>query len=431
MLNRMKRTAGQWNEFDLAWILYVMRVRKLKPIKEDDHHHRIWAKILRKVALYFEQKLHFFSPKGCVIILTEFARMEIFPRKAFRKAVTRIRSKIDRLSDRSLASFALTFALFQEPDKKSFQAISKAALRSENAVRMSDESFSLTLYSLARCKFRDEAFLRFTCQRLQNSASHPLPDASLGICAYSLGKLGVRHIGAWNVLHKRFVERLDYLSPLNLANIVQAFGKVGIGPLDPLVAKACEENITGFSPKQLINVLDGYALLGQFPSLFPSFLEQYIRMGEGGWCRQRGMQLSRFLFALTLEAPELVRPLQPNVHMMIERFAGDNIQEKPDQEYHTELALIMDTFGKDYKVLWKKGPYFVDVLCDGVTLDLVGEGSFCPMTDSLLGFPRMKQRQLESMGLPWVYVRRKPWTQAGNRRDEILSAFQQRIPDIK
>ena len=39
-----------------------------------------------------------------MIILTEFARMEIFPRKAFRKAVTRIRSKIDRLSDRSLAS---------------------------------------------------------------------------------------------------------------------------------------------------------------------------------------------------------------------------------------------------------------------------------------------------------------------------------------
>ena len=56
--------AELWTEFDMAWILYAMRKRRLRPRNPEQREHRLWARVLRAVAAYFRQKMHFISPNG-------------------------------------------------------------------------------------------------------------------------------------------------------------------------------------------------------------------------------------------------------------------------------------------------------------------------------------------------------------------------------
>ena len=64
-------------------ILYGMRKRRLRPRNPEQKEHKLWARVLRAVAAYFRQKMHFISPKGIVYILYEFAQQGIFPGAAF------------------------------------------------------------------------------------------------------------------------------------------------------------------------------------------------------------------------------------------------------------------------------------------------------------------------------------------------------------
>ena len=63
----------------LLRILYGMRKRRLRPCNFEKKEHQLWAQVLRIVAAFFRQKLHFISPKGIVCILYEFAHHGIFP----------------------------------------------------------------------------------------------------------------------------------------------------------------------------------------------------------------------------------------------------------------------------------------------------------------------------------------------------------------
>jgi hypothetical protein len=56
-----------------------MRKRRLKPRNPEQKEHKLWARVLRAVAAYFRQKMHFISPKGIVYILYEFGKHGIFP----------------------------------------------------------------------------------------------------------------------------------------------------------------------------------------------------------------------------------------------------------------------------------------------------------------------------------------------------------------
>lgn len=56
-----------------------MRKRRLRPRNPEQKEHKLWARVLRAVAAYFRQKMHFISPKGIVYILYEFAQHGIFP----------------------------------------------------------------------------------------------------------------------------------------------------------------------------------------------------------------------------------------------------------------------------------------------------------------------------------------------------------------
>lgn len=61
-----------------------MRKRRLRPRNPEQKEHKLWARVLRAVAAYFRQKMHFISPKGIVHILYEFAQHGIFPGAASR-----------------------------------------------------------------------------------------------------------------------------------------------------------------------------------------------------------------------------------------------------------------------------------------------------------------------------------------------------------
>ena len=63
----------------ISRILYGMRKRRLKPRNPEQKEHKLWARVLRAVAAYFRQKMHFISPKGIVYILYEFGKHGIFP----------------------------------------------------------------------------------------------------------------------------------------------------------------------------------------------------------------------------------------------------------------------------------------------------------------------------------------------------------------
>ena len=64
MLRLLMQHAELWTEFDMAWILYAMRKRRLRPRNPEQPEHRLWARVLRAVAAYFRQKMHFISPNG-------------------------------------------------------------------------------------------------------------------------------------------------------------------------------------------------------------------------------------------------------------------------------------------------------------------------------------------------------------------------------
>ena len=48
-------------------------------LDEGKARHRLWAKVLRLIAHHFDAKLHFTSPKGAVVILYEFAQLNLYP----------------------------------------------------------------------------------------------------------------------------------------------------------------------------------------------------------------------------------------------------------------------------------------------------------------------------------------------------------------
>lgn len=55
-----------------------------------------------------------------------------------------------------------------------------------------------------------------------------------------------------------------------------------------------------------------------------------------------------------------------------------------------------------------------------ICLDLLSEGSYCPLSGSLLGAALLKQTQLQQLGLFYCSIRRRQWLRASESEQQQL-----------
>ena len=187
----MIKHAEVWTEFDMAWILYAMRKRRLKPHFEDDIKHRLWAQVTRAVAAYFNQKLHFISPQGIVFILYEFAKQGLYPGESIFRAGRRVRRHIGSLSNKALVCLAVVLARFDWPQRRLLKKLSAEVVQSRRLVQLHPNMLAVILHAYARLGVRDLALLEGTTDKLSRS-TEKMARRSTTMVAYSLGRLGVR-----------------------------------------------------------------------------------------------------------------------------------------------------------------------------------------------------------------------------------------------
>lgn len=432
-----------WNfelltEFDMAWLLGAMRHRRLKPTDPDNHYHVLWAKTLKAILAFFEQKLHYFSPTGIVIILYQFSRHDVFPGRCLFRAINRVNTYLDDLKPQTLVTLADTLARLDWPERRLLRRIGRQICSPEKFLMTSPRSFVMLLNSYGKLHTRDTAFLTAACDLLAKACDR-LDDPSCAILAHSLGVLGVRH-AVWGPLSERLQVRVSERRhpPLHLAHIAHGLGKVGLKD-EELLQKVCDsslEALPGFSPKHLARLLDGLALTGYFrEDIFNAAIREYVRLGSTGpWARQS--MLSRVFFCAVLEAPALLAGAPPATKVLLDR-SRSSFQSTPEQPYHYELADCLTALGLKFKTRRKKGPYTVDAWIQApsgnLALQLFAEADLCPLTGELLGPARLRQRHLTHMQWTSLGVSRKDWLslKSVSERIEALQSMLERYVRTK
>ena len=162
-------------------------------------------------------------------------------------------------------------------------------------------------------------------------------------------------------------------SPLTTCEFIYAAGQCGIMRDDPsalepaldVLARSVHENVTGYTPPQMIKVLSGFTLLGQGVSadMLPALLGQYIRAGEDAskLMKNRKRAMSRVVFSILLEQPQLLEKLPRWQHTAVDSY---NVpwEFRVERQYHPRLARLLEGVpGAAATVLAKKGPFHVDL----------------------------------------------------------------------
>eukprot|EP00434_Breviolum_minutum_P033590 symbB.v1.2.029726.t1/scaffold3288.1/size59728/2 len=463
MLKMMMKRAEIWTEFDMAWILYGMRKRRLRPRNPEQKEHKLWARVLRAVAAYFRQKMHFISPKGIVYILYEFAQHGIFPGAAsvgstfgskeigedLFRATRRIRRHLSSLSNRALVLLAVLLARFDWPEQRLLKKYSAEIRKSYRMARLHPQNLVVILHAYGRLNVRDVELLKSISQQLLK-APDKLEGKYITMVCNSFGRLGVRG-PLWQELSQRIRERVDWLAPVDLALIAHGFGKVAIREKEFLAgpfSDAAVASIAGFTPKQLACLLDGLTLAGCLrEDLFFATMEEYIRQGSIGG-RQRQHMMSRVLFTVMLERKHLLEGVSPAWQPLLSRVHHAPI-DAPPRPYHRELATCATALSLKARPRRRKGPYIVDLhvpveahvpagpfpanqfTVSGLAVHLMAEAEFCPITGELLGPTRLRRRHLLQMQWQHLGLRRKDWlalpdTEA--RVTELESLLVERVP---
>eukprot|EP00401_Gymnodinium_catenatum_P063927 CAMPEP_0117539382 /NCGR_PEP_ID=MMETSP0784-20121206/42956_1 /TAXON_ID=39447 /ORGANISM="" /LENGTH=641 /DNA_ID=CAMNT_0005336007 /DNA_START=10 /DNA_END=1935 /DNA_ORIENTATION=- len=442
LLRFMLYNAELWTEFDMAWILYAMRKRRLKPVDETYHVHRLWAKVLKCIAAWFTVKINSISPRGAVFIMYEFARHEIYPGRVVFNAAKRIRQHMPALNDRALVALASLLAKLDWPERRLLKKLSEEAREPRRFVRMHPIMLVVILHAYAKLNVRDVALLEALCQLFARDCSKLDPRSRANL-AYSLGRLGVRG-PAWATLAARVEARIESHPPLHLALIAHAFGKAAVREEELLVgalADAAIAALPGFSSKHIACLLDGLTLADCFrEDLFRAALEEYIRLGSVGGNR-RNRIMSRVFFSLVLERPSFLVGVPPPWRTLIARsrpiLQNDEESSSP-RPYHEELASSACALGLPPRVRKCKGPYMADlhVIAPGrrsLAVHLVAEAEICPLTGDLLGPTRLKQRHLALMRWTYVGLNRKEWLALpdSSTRTDALEALLSRYIAIR
>jgi len=413
MLRFMVMRPELWTEFDMAWILYAMRRRRLRPDDEKKAYHRLYGRVLQKIAANFRNKFHFFSPQGIVFILYEFSRHEVYPGRVVYRAARRIRRHLPTLSDRALVALAVLLARFDWPERRLLARLRAEVLEPRRFVRLPPAALVAVLHSYARLVIRDNVLLGAICDLLVR-ASQKLDVRSCAVTAYSLGRLGVRG-PIWRALAERVQLQIDRHPPLNLALIAHGFGKVAVREeslLAGTLANAALDSIVGFTPKHLTCLLDGLTLAGCYrEDLFRASLEAYIRLGSLGG-RKRMNMMSRIIFSAVLETPSLLEGAPASWQPLLER-AKQVRRSAPARPFHGELELCARALSLRARTCRRKGPYLIDLQVETndapIAVHVYPKEEACPLTGELLGAARLRQRHLAHMEWLYLGLRREEW----------------------
>ncbi|CAD7929234.1 unnamed protein product [Amoebophrya sp. A120] len=202
------------------------------------------------------------KPKESVV-KTE-ARLEAARLKLQRKRLNENWKPAYWVTDRHIASLAVTLAKFEHFHRSLVQTLAVLCIKRER--KLSDQSLALVLYSFAKLRIRHVYLMRFAMERVQKSIPHPFhdfsgPDLSLQddadgiskgqqpcwkkkfrqrtkmgdksviLLAYAFGRMGLRGQDVWDRLGASILARLDHHSPLHLSVFAAACARVGHIPL--------------------------------------------------------------------------------------------------------------------------------------------------------------------------------------------------------
>ncbi|KAL8451344.1 hypothetical protein Emag_002779 [Eimeria magna] len=400
---------------------------------------KLSLKVVRVCAWVLQQRAAAVSPKSLVCCLYEFGLLQLLPWRLLLLLRRRLRQQqqLQQLDDRGLALLALSLALLQQREPKIVKRIGTVLqqrqqqpylhlrnTRQEQQLLVTNQSLCLLLHAIAQLNIREQLVLEAACQRIETAAS-TFTNLQLGMCSHALGRLGVQHLGVWrsintivnvrtpilslllclllpllllllplcrcNCCHLCFPayfllqQRASQLSPLDLALCLLGASKAGAADPDAvgaLVAQALKLQ-RGFTGQQLANLLDGLALSGCIK--------------EGELTKSDKRKTLFLLGGFKAGGPDTVGPYKvdarlsaKDVDAALQRLL---LQEEPDSSSSGSKS--------------KSKSISADVC-----LDLLSEGCYCPLSGSMLGAARLKQRQLQQLGFLYCSIRRQQWLRA-------------------
>eukprot|EP00392_Amoebophrya_sp_AT5.2_P002605 g2610.t1 len=217
MFRHMQRSACAWNEYDLCWILFLLRRKRLKCVDRRKSFDFMWARVLRLVCQVYQAKMHLMAPQSMIIFLHEMAKFGFYPRQVMlptlnrldklmlkrrrgarqkrqgipppateaRLEAARLKAQRKRLNenwkathwvtDRHIASLAVALAKLEHHHASMLQTLAVLCIKSE--AQLGDQAFALIMYSFAKLRVRHVYLMRFAVDRVQRCL--PPPPASV------------------------------------------------------------------------------------------------------------------------------------------------------------------------------------------------------------------------------------------------------------
>ncbi|AFZ79180.1 hypothetical protein BEWA_020260 [Theileria equi strain WA] len=412
LLRWVVREVGSLNERDVSMILYYMRRTKCIPTDLTNENHVAYAKILRSITLGLSHiggnKLKRYTPNGLVAVVYNFATIGMIPWSLVYHACNLIRKSTSKLNIKAISLHSRSLALLMLRDNKTLESF---AMLANSAKVLPVPSISCLLHSFAKLKFRPKSDITSILSQITKSI-FSFQDQNVAQIVYALGQLGLHCRDVFESISTFIQSRIEYQSPQHLAMFMQGYARVGIYDKETVkvIMNHSMELLTGFTLSQLVSLMDGALILGHFEQdKFTRFLTRFTSIRSDNIPDHILNQLNRIMYCIRLEHQSFVTTSEYFMQNLINQYQGA-FMIKPLQSYNQALYECLKETDSEYVLNKKIGLYNVDVLLQNNTsVELLSQGSVCPLTGSALGAVQLKKRHIELLGYKHIQINRREW----------------------
>ncbi|KAK2196575.1 hypothetical protein BdWA1_001822 [Babesia duncani] len=403
LLRWVTRDIGNLNERDVGMILFYMRRTKCVPYDMTNRDHVTFAKILRSITMGLStqggNKLVKYTPSGVVSVVYNFAAIGMVPWFLIYKACNLVYQYSHRLKHKEIALHSRSLAMLKFRDTRTLKNFANLI---NDADFLNTTTITCLLYSYAKLKYRPKCGFKSLLSQIQRGIFQ-FKDEEVAQIAYALGQLGIKCDDVFNSISLFVQNRIEFQCCQHFAMLIQAYSRVGIydpNLMDAIVKKSLQV-LSGFTLSQVVCILDGCVVLGHFDKVaFNGYLKAITNFSEDNPPDHLLNQLNRIMYCIRLEHPRFLEDISTSNMSLINQYQGPFLitsHKKCESllfECLNEMQVEFERHGK------------IDF---NTSMDVLTEASFCPISGSILGAPKMKKRHIEKLGYRHYQIRKKDW----------------------
>lgn len=259
VFKNLLRQSNDWSPLDMGWLLYFIRSRS-------NRENSMWTQVLKQVAYRFNERLHQMSPKNISCLLHEFGRMDLLPAQAIHRALRVVDERKESMSMKSICLLLSALSRLKVYRSDFLMNFAPHVIQHINSPAKSSLRQVVTaVHNYAKLDTFHRGLCLASVERFGRESRDRITDTDLAMMSHALGRLGIASTEPfWTYITSIFLERVTVLSPLNMAVVISALGKVGV--CDPLLMTRAKDHIQrhhrGYSGGQIVNILNAYSTLG-------------------------------------------------------------------------------------------------------------------------------------------------------------------------